>query len=302
MNHTLRKFYSKGVQHIYQRAKDKGVIFYDDIDRLVYFSIDSVIARRYGVVVLGISVMYTHLHKTTIVRSKLQMSKYTQDVSSIFARAYNYSHERKSNLFEARYGSASKTEPKKIRQIIEYQYNNHTEKGLCKSPMEERWCFLPYAKSDHPFSKPIDYDCISKGLRSALRLIDRRVKKGEYLKYSLVKKILERLTPEETEQFFDYTISKYMHISFETAASYFKGFDAMVAAFEVTTGVEYDIKEDYDSFPDTEYVAIEKIFRQKGWPYSKIFTSPYENRVNLAKALHFRRGIYYTAAAKYLHL
>ena len=92
------------------------------------------------------------------------------------------------------------------------------------------------------------------------------------------------------------------HISFETAASYFKSFDAMVAAFEVTTGVEYDIKEDYDSFPDTEYVAIEKIFRQKGWPYSKIFTSPYENRVNLAKALHFRRGIYYTAAAKYLHL
>lgn len=302
MNHTKRRFHPKGVQHIYQRAKDLGVIFYDDIDRIVYFSIDSVISKRYGVTVLGVSEMYTHLHKTAVVRTMRQMSKYTQDVTSIFARAYNYRHQRKGNLFEARYGSASKTELKKIRQIIEYQYNNHTEKGLCKSPMEQRWCFLPYAKSDHPFSKPIDPKSISKNLRSALRLIDRRVLKGEYLKYSLVDSILAKLTAEEKEQFIDYTISKYMHVDFGAAASYFKDFDSMVAAFDVTTGVDYAIKEDYDSFPDTEYVVIEKIFLKKGWPHSKIFTSPPENRRNLARALHYQRGVHFVAASKYLHI
>jgi hypothetical protein len=302
MNHTLRKFYSKGVQHIYQRAKDKGVIFYDDIDRIVFFSIDSVIAKRYEVIVLGISEMYTHLHKTTIVRNRKQMSKYIQDVSSIFARMYNYRHKRKGELFEERFGSSSKTESKKIRQIIEYQYNNHTEKELCKSPMEERWSFLPYAKSDHPFSQPIDFNCLSKSLKSALRLIDRRVEKGEYLKYSLLEKIIARLTKEETEQFIDYTISKYMHIDFAATASYFKSFEAMVAAFEVTTGAEYGIKEDYDSFPDTEYVAIEEIFRQQGWPHSKIFTSSITKRRTLAEALHLRHGINFTAASKYLHI
>ena len=299
---TTRRFFPNGVQHIYQRANDKGVIFYDDIDRLVYFSIDSVMARRYGITVIGSSIMFTHLHKTAIVEKKRQMSKYIQDTGSVFSRAYNCRHGREGNLFQPRFGSSSKTELKKIRHVIAYQYNNHTEKGLCKHPMEERWCFLAYAKSDHPFSKQIDYENISGKLNRALKLIDHRVGKGQYLKYSLVQSIFDDLSAEEWEQFLDYTISKYMFIDFAKASSYFGSFEAMLLAFDAISGAENDLKDDYDSFPDTDYVRIGEIFRQKGWPYRKIFQSPVDKRKILTTELHLKRGINYYAAAKYLHI
>lgn len=300
-NHT-RKFRSDGVQHIYQRAKDKGVIFYGDIDRLLYFSIDSVMARRHNVTVLGSSIMFTHLHKNIIACKKEQMSSYIQDTTSVFARAYNYHHKREGSLFQARFGSASRTDEKKIRTSIAYQYNNHVEKGLCKHPEEERWCFLAYAKSDHPFSKPIDPDNISKPLKRAIRLIDRRAEKGQYLNYKLLEDIFSTLTPEETEQFIDHTISKYMFIDFDKAASYYNSLDAMISSFNDNTGSERAVREDYDNFSDLYYVKIGVIFKDNNWPHSKIFTSSPEVRQNLARALHYRRGINPLAAAKYLHI
>ena len=302
MKTSSRKFFPRGIQHIYQRAKDKGVIFYDDIDRLIYFSIDSVMSKRHKVQVLGLSIMFTHLHKNIIANTKRQMSSYVQDTTSVFARAYNYYHNRKGNLFQARFGSASRTDEKKIRTAIAYQYNNHVEKGLCKHPEEERWCFLAYYDSDHPFSKPIDPDNISKNLRRAIRLIDRRAEKGQYLKYSLLEDIFSTLTPEEKEQFIDHTISKYMFIDFDKATSYYNSFDAMKASFDDNTGSERTIKEDYDAFSDLDYVRINAIFKQKGWPHSRIFTSPVDQRRGLAQALVFRRGINQAAAVKYLHI
>lgn len=302
MKKTSKHFSSQGVQHIYQRAHDWGVIFYDDIDRLEFFCIDSVIARRYGITVYGISLMFTHLHKSIIARMKHQMCKYEQDSSSIFARAYNAHRGRKGVLFQQKFGRASRVGPKKIRENLAYVYNNHVEKGLCTHPIEERWCFLPYAKSKNPFSKPINLDAASKQLKSAIRIVDRRRKNDEFLRYGELCKMIYRLSQEEQEQLKDYIISSYMYIDFEGAASYFGSFEDMVHAFKSTSGSGWGIKEEYNNCSDKEYIKLNKLFASKGWSINKIFSMTKEELKQLANELFLQYGFNPIALQKYLHI
>ena len=301
MKNSYKSFSAKAVQHVYQRSKDKGVIFYDDIDRLVFLSIDSVIAQRYGVKVLGISIMFTHLHKSFLVRLEKQMSKYMQDSTSIFARAYNYRHKRKGDVFYPRFGRAGKRQEKKIREHLAYVYNNHVEKGLCKRAIDERWCFLAYAKSSSPFSKPINMENISKRLKAGLRLIDRRKEAGKYLKYSEVIKAMRGLSSEEREQFIDYAISKYLHIDFDAVMAFYGGFDAMVTAFDSSVGAEREMKEEYYSFSDQYYKRIGDILAKSKWD-GRVLSSKQAELNELAKDLYYHHNIEVNAIKKYLHI
>jgi REP element-mobilizing transposase RayT len=71
-----RKFSTSGVLHIYQRARDRGIIFYTVIDRLVYLSILSVKSRQYEVKVLAVSIMFSHIHQSCRAGNKERIYKY----------------------------------------------------------------------------------------------------------------------------------------------------------------------------------------------------------------------------------
>ena len=302
MNHTFRKFSSRAVQHIYQRAKDRGVIFYDDIDRLIYFSIASVMSERYGISIHALSIMITHLHQGGVVKRKESMAKYIQDVGSVFSRAYNHRYSRKGQLFQARFGSSSKTSHKKILELFAYIYNNHVAKEICKHPIEERWCFLAYAKSNNPFSKPIIPNQISNKLKRALSMVSKRRASGTYLRYSDVIRVTNGLSKEEFEQFLDYSIVKYMFIDFEGLTSFYNNYDSMVASFDYVSGSEWQIKEDYDNFSDLDYLALGKIFENNNWDHTMIFNSSQEKLKSIANDLFLRYGLNILAINKYLHI
>ena len=57
-----RRFKAEGYEHVYCRSANKAILFFDDIDRLAYYTAFSSRARKTGVVVLGLSIMFDHIH------------------------------------------------------------------------------------------------------------------------------------------------------------------------------------------------------------------------------------------------
>jgi len=117
--------YKEGVcNHIYQRTINRFNIFYDLTDYLVYYTICSVAAQKYDVIVLGLCLMIDHIHMLAISRSRAVLSNFVSYISSVFVREYNSSIGRQGPLFEERFGSAPKMDKKKLISAIIYLGNN----------------------------------------------------------------------------------------------------------------------------------------------------------------------------------
>lgn len=65
---------ANAVHHVYQNTRNGYLIFYSVKDYLILFSVISVFARRYGVQILGISLMPDHIHLLVYVRDEPPLS------------------------------------------------------------------------------------------------------------------------------------------------------------------------------------------------------------------------------------
>lgn len=270
--------------HIYQRAIDCGVIFYDVIDRLVFYTIAAVMSKKYGVTVEAASIMFTHTHQSVCVDSVETLSFYLRDTGSVFSRLYNRRYNRAGKLIQCHSGRAKKSSSKSIRTNLIYVFNNHVEKGLCKKAIEERWSFLAYSLSNNPFSAEIDPNSCSKNLKKAMRVVYRKSRQNKYLTYTDFKHVLPLLDKNETEQFVDYVISQYFWIDFHSAARHFNSTELMLLAIDSTTGSEYNIKEDKSPGSDMAYKNMID-FAQKNNFLEKIFTLSPDEQVYYSKKM-----------------
>ena len=297
-----RKVFVRGaIQHVYQRAKDKGVVFYDSLDRLMYFTTASVMAAKYELTVLAVSIMFPHLHQAIAIRGRREMEKYIQDTSSVFARHYNRRYHRHGALFKPNYGSASKVGAKRIRETLAYIYNNHVEKGLCDKAEESRWSFIPYFHSNHPFSEPIDYLKPGKRLMRSIKIVDKHRAANMYLKYKDLNRIFCGLNDIETEQMIDYIIVKYMFIAFEAAIFFYNNYDDMLRSFNATTGSERDIPEEFIAVPDTYYEDILFLLKKSGFNLQTVYNLTQERKGQIAKSLLINSKARDHQIKKFLH-
>jgi len=299
-----RKFYQDAYHHIYQHAVNYWLIFYSMEDRLVFYTIFSVTAWRYGVTVLALALMYNHFHSLLKASSSKVLALFIGTVTSTFARAFNKDIGRKGKLFEKAYGSAVKSSEKKVRTCISYNYNNSVEKELFARAEEDRWNFLAYIGNDHPFSEPINLVLASKKLRAALKEVDNHVKDKAYLKYSTVRRLFFGLADKEREQLLDYTISRYLPIDAGRLISYYKGYDQMVMAINSNTGSEYDIREEYTADSDRVYTQMLELIAQSTFaikPHS-IITADTNKKKKIAAVLKQKTGAKDYQIAKVLHL
>lgn len=255
----------RGISHLYQRAFDKGVIFYTVEDRLVCYTIYAVTARRYGIKVLAAALMFTHLHQSVRASSKATESAYIRDASSSFARAYNSKHDRRGPLFAHRFGRSRKRTDKDIKTNLAYVANNHVEKRLCRSATESRWAFLPYALSKNPFSEPLDPKKASAKLQRSMRTVSRRSRKDTPLTYKCLEILFDSLSEKESQQLIDHIITEYAWTDYQEAAKYYRGVNDMICAFDSNTGSEYSIAEEFVAAPDTNYEDMLLIAEAKGF-------------------------------------
>lgn len=290
------------LNHVYQRTLFGFNIFYDLEDYIVYYTIFSVLAVKYGITVYGLCLMIDHIHSLISCSSKQTFSKFISHVTLLFVKQYNSAHGRKGPLFDARFGSSVKKGLKMIRTAISYLYNNPVEKQLCRKAQEFRWNFLAYGDSESPYSQILVKRRQSASFLRILKEVDDGVKHGRYLTYPQVRRMLSRLGQEERNQLVDYIISRYSVIRFDLLESCYGGYESMITAINSNAGSEYDINEIKYVKSDREYRELYRCVRQGGFAnvadvitlpedqkeilYRKLFKCTSADRVQICKFLH----------------
>ena len=233
----------KKATHIFQRGSKGMVIFYTLHDYLVYFTIFSVYAKRIGLQVLGLAIMYNHLHIILVNGDKTTIRRFMTVISSVFAREYNADLGRSGDIFQRPFGTSFKYGDKEIRTICGYLYNNHTNGKLCKSAEDIRWNFLAYAHNNHPFSEKIALRKARMVLRRAIKMVQAAQARESYLGYASLRRIYKGLNKLEREYITDYIISAYNIIDYKALESLYPSYDKMVFSFNANVHHDYDSPE-----------------------------------------------------------
>lgn len=237
MKSRKSKFRAGILQHTYKITKDFGILFYRIEDRLMMFTIQSVMARKHNIRVVAASYMFTHMHEGAVAADKSQLDAFERDCMNIYVKAYNND------------------------DIL----NNHVEKKLVKSAIHSRWDFLAYYHNPNPFSEPLVKRKASYYLREACSIVDHEYDAGRYLRSALLRGMMRKINKDtEKEQLIDYIITKYMFIDFDYCINLFGSFDELILAADSVTGYDYDIDEKFNRYPDTPYAEMIRLAEKDG--------------------------------------
>lgn len=253
MARLRRMIYQRGaVGHIYQRARSGFVVFYSVKDSLVFFTIFSLTATKYKIRVLGLCLMYNHIHVLIEAENHEIVARFVQEFSSKFSKAYNARHALKGRLFTT-FGLSNKRGAKQIRTALAYLYNNPVEDRICKRAEEWNWSFLAYADSDHPYSEKLVLREASVGMRKAARTVRTLHAHQRPLTYEVLDNLFKPLNINEKMQLIDFIVREYSVIDFKKAISHYGSYRNMLTAFSSNTGSEYDIREPHDPYSGAAY-------------------------------------------------
>ena len=304
MKSRRRRFAPEGTEHIYKMTKDGGLLFYTLSDYLVYFTITCVVAERMDMTLAALTLMRDHVHEELEVRRVKVMSDYEQTVNAWFAQEFNRSCGRRGPLFRHRYGSAPKRKESRIRDSFAYLGNNPVERKLCRKAIDYRWNFLAYARSPHPFSQPLVIRDASPRLVRAVKEVKTLHGQRNILNYRILGRLFRTLDKDEVQQLTDFIISTYNVIDYGAAASWYGSFDKMVAAFDVNTGSEYDMRETFVGKDDRVYGQLAKAVMDR-WKLNSIkevIVWPESRKLEALDLLVRETGVLYVQIAKFLHL
>ena len=292
------------IHHVYQNTRKGYLIFYSVKDYLILFSIIAVIARRYGIQILGISMMPDHIHLIVHVHDSDRFRAFVRDYASIFAKSYNRHYALSGPLFNSPFGCAPKKTHKKIRSAIAYVYNNPVEGHLALKVENDRWNFLAYAVEKNPFSEKLRMDKARWALRKAIYTAKACKKDGKWLNYTEIGRVTENLSPRELQQFTDYVIRLYNCIDYEAAIAYYGSYDKMVTALNANTGSEYDLKEDAFAKDYRIYKLMirELCYAKKYEMMENVLSKPLSERIYLARSLIRGMGMTGRSVIKLLRL
>lgn len=178
---VYRHFVSDSPIHVYTKGVNGGILFYTLEDYLCYFSRYMCDAYKYGIKVVGVTMMPNHVHSSEQSSAEESFIRFHQETEAAFALDSNKRRSRSGPVFKHRFGYAPKTTAKTIRDSFCYQANNPVVGRLSRTVLEYRWNFLAYYQSDHPFSEKIMLKKASRRVRRACCIIDSASRKWEPL-------------------------------------------------------------------------------------------------------------------------
>ena len=297
-----RRFIIHECNHVYQKTVKGYVLFYDREDYLVCYMILSVMAKKYGIIVLEVCFMIDHIHLLLEAPSCEVMAAFIRDYSSVYIHEYNFSTGRSGQMFHKSYGSAPKKGDKKTRSAIVYIGNNPVEKKLCGHAEDYRWNFLMYLLKPYPFSIERPLMRCSRPLRRCITIVNAASQAGRYLNYHRLRDMFDHLRESEKEYLTDHIIKMYPLIDSDRLWTYYKDWDQMVAAMHSTTGSEHDIKEAYSKGSDMIYHDMMRFLSEKGFkPVRSVIMLPLEQKIQLAHELRMHIGAAPHEIKKLLH-
>lgn len=279
------------------------MLFYRVADHLVYFTVESVIARRHNLPIQASCHMFTHTHDMVAAADPSQLIAFEHDLNIIFTREYNEETGRKGRLFEGPFGSAAKCSEKDKRSALIYIFNNPVEKKLVRRAIDDRWTFLAYYDNAFPFSsKPMLSQC-RWALRNAMKEVDIEYRCGRYLGYAILRRMFEGLNEEERWQLTDYIIHRYFYLDVKGSSKLFNDLSGMVKTVDETKGKEFEVGEEIDKWSDVPYremciAAGRAGLLRPGFPLWNMSASKIEE---IGRKLQSKTGATDLQVAKFLH-
>ena len=301
-----RRFVPGALNHIFFISRDSGVLFYLTSDRLFIYSLLAVLARRHNVVVVGVCIMYTHVHLMVRAEDLAQLRAFMGQLIRALSLTFRKDRGLEGPILKTPFGSAPRVDSKNQRSSLIYLFNNPVEKHLCTQAIADRWTFLAYYEGNpSPFSAPLVKRKSSQKMRDKCALIDSEFAAGRFLKPAFLRWISKGLSKEEQEQLVDYIVVKYQCIDYQTALEMFDGYDNLVKTTDATTGKEFDIGEEFSNETDIAYVDMIRLAANHhlfdGWKllhldpasqkrYARIFRNEaHATEQQICKFLHLSR-------------
>lgn len=299
-----RRIIEYAFQHLYQNTCRGVLLFYNDMDRLVYYTAFAVMARKYHAQVLAISLMYDHTHSSVRLQEPSRMGDFVRDYTSVYAMEFNRDIGRHGPLFRCAYGNAPKIGAKKIRTNVSYIDNNAVEKMLFEKAEQDRWNAIAFLDSSHPFSEKIVRSHASRKLLRSMKRVEAFFKANAYLSYRILRDLFDGLKKNEAEQLIDFIIYTYLPIDKEERSLLYGNYQTMLTAINSNTGSEYDIKEDFDNEPHTIYREILKVCQHSSFADNPkaMLVLPKAEKIRIANILQQRTGATYYQLKKFLDL
>lgn len=294
-----RSFCTDAVMHIYQRTIHGFNIFYSTEGFLVFYTIVSIYARRYGVCLMGLCQMIDHIHLLCMSKDLSIMSRFVSSYTSVFVKEFNSFIGRSGKLFEKAYGSAVKKDEKKVRSAIAYLFNNPVEKKLCNKAEDYRWNYLKYYDSEkrHETLK------LSRQARRIIKVIEECYHNDRYLGYGLLTNLLLKSTPEEKNIIIDHIIRLYFPFDKAMLISHYRSYKDMVTAINSNTGSEYEIKEIHYNKTDLPYREMIAFFKKIGiHNVQSVICLPNKRKYEYLTHLKAATSASYTQIRKFLHI
>ena len=298
-----RKFVNGEVNHTYQRTMSGFNIFYEVEDYLVYYTIFSILAIKYGIMVYGLCLMIDHIHSLISAADRKSFCSFIRHVSLLFVKEYNKEHGRSCPLFQEGFGSAPKIGLKRLRTAIAYLFNNPVERFLCSKAQEYRWNFLPYAQCKNPYSEPIRLRLASRALRRAIKEVDGTRERGQHITYTMIRRLFSTLDKKEKNQLTDYIIVRYSVIRYDLLTACYGGLGNMILAINSNSGSEYDINETICGQSDTEFRELHRYVHAEGFENAGDVISLDGNRkLHLMEKMQKHTSASVYQIRKFLHL
>lgn len=260
-----RLFFADALHHVYFLAGAGNVLFYTQSDRLSFYTTLSVLAKRYGVTVVGVSIMFTHVHLMVQAADMAQFRLFMGQLIRTFSRLVREDRGQDGPVFNTPFGSAPQKDSKRQRSSLIYLLNNPVEKHLFAKAVEDRWTFLAYYGGDpYPFSTPLNKAYASRHMRDACSLVDAESRAGRFLRPALLRNLFRPLSREEQEQLADHIILVYRTIDYDAANNLFGGYERLLRATEETSGKEFEVGEEFDPTSDVPYLEMSRIASRSG--------------------------------------
>ncbi len=134
------------VHHV-QRGNNRGPIFVDDRDRLLYKELLLEGSRRLGCTVHAYVLMSNHVHLLLTPQWADAIAQLTQWMGRKYVRAYNARHDRTGTLWEGRFRSSVIDSARYFLACSRYIDQNPVRAGMAQVPAAYRWS--SYARLAH---------------------------------------------------------------------------------------------------------------------------------------------------------
>ena len=233
--------------HLYLKALEGNVLFYKTEDYLFFLTLLYVLAKRYGIRVEAVCIMFNHSHIFISPVPQDVFEAFLRDLQAIFAKRYNEEYHHQGPLMMPG-GYAPKGSHKSTISCLIYILNNPVAGRLVHNAADYKWNMLAYQMSEHPFSERLVKRESRSRMRRALQLVDVCFNQGKYLSYSIQKQIFRGLTPLEKKQTVDYIVNKYYPLAKDVINKRFGNYETATIALNASTGSEHDMYEPWEDY------------------------------------------------------